>query len=71
MLGSSNAAEDVSDGSVKLGCPGCVGVPARVHSPPSRPLLSERVSSLTSPSALSQPDASFLVLLSVYCKCHD
>lgn len=32
------------------------------------PFLPERVCNLTSPSALSQPDASFLVFLRVYCK---
>lgn len=72
MQGSPNVAEDVSGGSVKLGCPVCVGVPARVHSPPPRrPRLPERVSNLTFSSALSQPDASFLVLLGVYSKFRD
>lgn len=32
------------------------------------PFLPERVCNLTAPSALSQPDASFLVFLRVYCK---
>lgn len=65
--GSSNVAEDVPGVRVKLGCPACVGVCPRMSTaPPPRPLLPKRASNLSSPSALSQPDAPFLVPLGVY-----
>lgn len=70
--GSSNVAEDVSGGRVKLGCLACVGVCPRVSTAaPPRPLLPKRASNLSSLSALFQPDASFLVPLGVYCKFRD
>lgn len=55
---------------MKRGCLACMRgcVPPRVPSPAATPFLRERVSNLTSPSALSQLDASFLVFLGVYCK---
>lgn len=61
--GSAHLAKEVSGGSVKWGARR-----AWVCASAASPFLPERVCNLTFPSALSQPDASFLVFLRVYCK---
>lgn len=60
---SVNLAKDVSGWSVKWGARR-----AWLCASAASPFLPERVCNFTSPSALSQPDASFLVFLRVNCK---
>lgn len=60
------SARNVARGPGDAGLRRCE--PSRDRDPAPLPLSPERDRSRTSPLALSQPDASFLVLLGVYCK---
>lgn len=57
---------------MKRGCLACMRgcVPPRVSSPAATPFLRERVSNLTSPSALSQLDASWAFIVNSVTKTH-